>query len=148
MDDWLKDIADYWFWLSIGLGLGALEMVLPGFFLMWLAGAAVITALLAWALPIGMAVQVVIFALLSIVIVLLARRYFAANPIETDDPNLNIRGARYIGEVIPLVAPIENGRGRAKLGDGVWPVRGPDAPLGAMVRVVSADGGALVVEPA
>ena len=39
-----------------------------------------------------------------------------------------------------------DGRGRARVGDGEWPVRGPDAAEGAKVRVVSADGGVLVVE--
>ena len=41
-----------------------------------------------------------------------------------------------------------DGRGRAKVGDGEWPVRGPDTAEGSKVRVVSADGGVLVVEAA
>ncbi len=41
-----------------------------------------------------------------------------------------------------------NSRGRAKVGDGEWPVRGPDAAEGTKVRVVSAEGGVLVVEAA
>jgi len=48
--------------------------------------------------------------------------------------------------VLTVTTAIEDGRGRARVGDGEWPVRGPDAAEGAKVRVVSADGGVLVVE--
>ena len=50
--------------------------------------------------------------------------------------------------MLTLTKAIEDGRGRAKVGDGEWPVRGPDAAEGTKVRVVSADGNVLVVEPA
>ena len=43
---------------------------------------------------------------------------------------------------------IEDGRGRAKVADGEWPVHGPDVAEGTKVRVISADGGVLVVEVA
>ena len=147
MDGWLNGTDPHWFWLSVGLGLGVLEMLLPGFFLIWLAGAAIITGLIAWVLPIGFAGQVALFAVLAIGAVFWARRYLKDNPIESADPLLNQRGARYVGEVVTLVTAIQDGRGRAKIGDGEWPVRGPDAAAGARVRVVSADGGMLVVEP-
>lgn len=146
MESWLNDLDPHWFWLSVGLALGVFEMLLPGFFLIWLAGAAIVTGLVAWVLPIGFVGQVALFAVLSIGAVFWARRYVRDNPIATTDPLLNQRGARYVGEVLTLVSPIEDGRGRAKVGDGEWPVRGPDAAAGTKVRVISADGGTLVVE--
>ncbi len=146
MENWLSEIDQHWFWLSIGLGLAVLEMLLPGFFLIWLAGAALVTGLVVWVLPLPFAAQVAMFAVLSIGAVFWARRYMRDNPIATTDPLLNQRGARYVGEVVTLVTPIQDGRGRAKIGDGEWPVRGPDAAEGSKVRVVSAEGGTLVVE--
>ena len=146
MNGWLEGMDPHWFWLSIGVGLAVLEMLLPGFFLIWLAGAAIITGLVVWVLPIPFVGQVALFAVLAIGAVFWARRYLKDNPIESDDPLLNQRGSRYIGEVVTLVTAIEDGRGRAKIGDGEWPVRGPDAAVGTRVRVVSADGGSLVVE--
>lgn len=148
MNGWLEGADPHWFWLSLGLGLGVLEMLLPGFFLIWLAGAAIVTGLVVWVLPIGFVAQVGLFALLAIGAVIAARRYVRDHPIESADPLLNQRGARLIGEVVTLVTAIEDGRGRARIGDGEWPVRGPDAAAGAKVRVVSAEGGMLVVEPA
>lgn len=146
MNSWLEGIDPHWFWLSIGLALGVFEMLLPGFFLIWLAGAAIITGLVVWVLPIPFVGQVALFAVLAIGAVFWARRYLKDNPIESSDPLLNQRGSRYIGEVVTVVTAIQDGRGRAKIGDGEWPVRGPDAAVGTRVRVVSAEGGSLVVE--
>ena len=64
------------------------------------------------------------------------------------DPLLNERAARLIGQTVTVETAIENGKGRVKVGDGVWNARGPDAPSGAQVRVVGADGTCLTVEAA
>jgi membrane protein implicated in regulation of membrane protease activity len=148
MDAWLNGADPHWFWLSIGLALAVLEMLMPGFFLIWLAGAAIVTGLVAWVVPIGFVGQVALFAVLAIGAVFAARRYMRDNPIESSDPLLNQRGARYVGQVLTLVTAIEDGRGRAKVADGEWPVQGPDAAAGSKVRVVSAEGGLLIVEQA
>jgi membrane protein implicated in regulation of membrane protease activity len=90
--------------------------------------------------------QLGIFAVLSFVALYGGRRWLKANPITTTDPHLNQRAGRLVGEVLTVTKAIEDGRGRAKVGDGEWPVRGPDVAEGAKVRVVSAEGGVLVVE--
>ena len=43
MDDFLGGNA-HWVWITIGLVLAALEMLVPGVYLIWLAVAAIITA--------------------------------------------------------------------------------------------------------
>lgn len=54
------------------------------------------------------------------------------------EPLLNKRAAQYVGRVLVLTDSIENGRGRAKVGDGVWSVSAvEDMPAGARVRVTS-----------
>ena len=42
-----------WGWLVAGVILAAAEIVVPGVFLIWLAGAAMVTGLIVWAVPIG-----------------------------------------------------------------------------------------------
>ena len=148
MPDWLSNMSPHWAWLTIGVLLCAAEIVAPGFFLVWLGVAAIATGVLAFLLPVGVPMQLGIFAVLAFIALYGARRWLKANPIESTDPLLNQRGGRLVGEVLTLVTAIENGRGRAKVGDGEWPVRGPDAAEGTKVRVVSADGGVLVVEAA
>lgn len=146
MAEWLDSISTHWFWLSLGLILGAAEMVAPGFFLMWLGLAAIIVGVLDYFLPITVAYQVAMFATLSVVTVFAGKKFLADNPIETDDPNLNNRGARLTGEIVPVVEAIADGQGRVKVGDTVWAARGTDADIGARVRVTGADGAVLLVE--
>ena len=63
----LDMIEPHWFWLALGLVLAIGEMTIPGVFLIWLAGAAIVTGLAAWVLPIGVPVQVVLFVALALV---------------------------------------------------------------------------------
>ncbi|WP_194953893.1 NfeD family protein [Sphingopyxis solisilvae] len=146
MPDWLTNMEPHWAWLSLGVLLAAAEIVMPGFFLIWIGAAAVVTGVIAWIVPLSIPFQLGIFAVLSFVALYGGRRWLKTNPITTTDPNLNQRGHRLVGEVLTVTKAIEDGRGRAKVGDGEWPVRGPDVAEGAKVRVVSADGGLLVVE--
>lgn len=144
--DWLAGMAPHWFWLTIGVLLAAAEIIAPGFFLMWLGAAAVVTGIIAWVLPIGVPLQVGIFAVLSIFAVWASRKWLDSNPIASSDPLLNDRGGRLIGETVAVVEAIESGQGRVKVGDSVWTAKGPDAPVGARVRVIGSDGSRLIVE--
>lgn len=146
MGEWLAALEQHWFWLSIGLVLGAIEMLAPGFFLMWLGLAAIIVGVLTWLLPISLPLQVALFAILSVLTVYAGKRFFSNNPIESTDPKLNDRGARLTGEVVTVVEAISSGRGRVKVGDTEWNARGENAKVGAQVRVTGADGAVLLVE--
>jgi len=136
----------HWAWLAIGLLLALAEMAIPGVFLIWMAGAALITGAVAWALPIGVPWQVVLFAVLAVVSVFLGRRYLAANPVVGADPKMNDRGARSVGEMVVVTHAIDGGSGRVKLGDSEWLAKGPDAEPGTRMRVSGHDGAVLLVE--
>ena len=146
MADWLDTLSTHWFWLSLGLILGVAEMVAPGFFLIWLGMAAIIVGLLDYAFPISIPMQVALFAMLSILTVYAGKKFLKDNPIETEDPQLNDRGARLTGEIVTVVEAIADGQGRVKVGISVWSARGADAGVGARVRVTGADGAVLLVE--
>jgi membrane protein implicated in regulation of membrane protease activity len=115
-------------------------------FLIWLAAAAALTGLATLALGIELPFQLVLFTLFSISAVYGGRRWYLNNPVASSDPLLNDRGARLTGETLTVVSAIENGRGRVRVGDGVWTCKGPDAPEGARVRVTGLDGSCLRVE--
>jgi len=146
MAEWLDTISTHWFWLSLGLLLGVAELVAPGFFLMWLGLAALIVGGLDYFLPITVAYQVAMFAILSVLTVFAGKKFLQKNPIETEDAQLNDRGARLTGEIVTVVEAITNGNGRVKVGDSVWSARGVDAAIGSRVRVTGADGAVLLVE--
>ena len=147
MSEWLSTLQQHWFWLSLGFVLGAVEMIAPGFFLMWLGLAAIIVGIIAWLIPgMSIAMQVAFFAILSVLTVYAGKKFLKDNPIESDDPKLNNRGARLMGEIVTVIEAITDGHGRVKVGDSDWNARGADAVVGAKVRVIGADGAVLLVE--
>ena len=146
MPESLGSISAHWFWLTLAAILGAAEMLAPGFFLIWLALAAAGVGTLAFLLPVSVPMQVGLFAIASIFAVYAGKRFLKDNPIVSDDPKLNDRGARLAGEIVTVVQAIENGRGRVRVGDSEWNARGDDAPVGAHVRVTGAEGAVLLVE--
>ncbi len=144
--DALNSLNPHWAWLALGLLLAIGEMVIPGVFLIWLAGAALITGLVAWLAPIGVPLQIVLFAVLAIVAVFAGRNWLRAHPIVGADPKMNDRGARLIGEMVTVTTAIDGGTGRVRHGDTEWGVRGPDAEAGTRMRVSGHDGAVLLVE--
>ncbi|MGN6357949.1 MAG: NfeD family protein [Novosphingobium sp.] len=143
---WLEALDSHWAWLALGLALAVAEMAVPGFFLIWLAGAALVTGLLAWAVPLSLAWQIVIFAGLSLIAVFLGRRYLRANPVVSADPLLNDRGGRLVGETVVVTQAIDGGSGRVRQGDSEWLAKGPDAEPGTRMRVAGHQGTTLLVE--
>lgn len=144
--DW-RGIDAHWLWLTLGLLLAALEMLVPGIYLFWIAIAALLTGVLTFALDLSVPMQVVQFIFLALIVTFTARRMVRDKPIESADPLMNRRGARLVGEQALVVQAIVHGSGRVKLGDSEWIARGPDVATGEHVRVVGSEGAILLVEP-
>ena len=145
--DWLDGLAAHWVWLTLGLILAGLEMLVPGVYLIWLALAAIVTGLLTLTLDLSLPVQVIDFVFLSLIIAFSARRFLRDRPIESSDPLMNRRGARMVGETALVVQAIEHGSGRVRLGDSEWIARGPNVAAGERVRISGSEGAILLVEP-
>ena len=139
-----------WSWWVLGLVLLAAEVVLPGFFLIWIGLAAVIVgclSLLLWGTPIwGWQVQFLSFAVISVIAAIVGRRMMSRYGDETDQPLLNQRGASLVGRTATLSEPIQEGRGRIRIDDTLWVVQGPDLPVGTQVRITESTGRELRVE--
>lgn len=131
-----------WNWMVLGFALLALEIVVPGFFLLWIGLAALATgalSLLLWnAVFWGWQAQVLAFLAMSLLAAYAGKKIMAARGDKTDQPLLNRRGDQLIGRTATLTEPIVNGRGRVKIGDTMWRVSGPDLPVGTTVRVAAA----------
>ena len=136
----------HWHWWILALILLVLEVFVPGTFFLWMAISAIFTGLLALVLPIGWEVQFLLFAILAVVSVTLGRAYFKRRPIETDRPNLNRRGAQYVGRTFTLNEPIVHGYGKIRVDDSTWKIEGADCPAGSEIKVVGVDGVVLKVE--
>ncbi|MDK4702753.1 NfeD family protein [Rhizobium sp. CNPSo 4062] len=140
-----------WSWWLAGLALLAAELVLPGFFLVWIGLAAIIVgalSLLFWESSFWVwQVQGLVFAAMAVIVTLIGRRYLYNNDQVTDEPFLNQRSASLVGRTATLDQPIAEGRGRIRLNDTYWTVNGPDLPVGTRVKVVASNGRELTVEP-
>jgi len=145
--DWLEGFDAHWIWLTLGVVLAGLELMVPGIYLIWLAVAAIITGVLTLALDLSLPFQVIDFVFLSLIIAFSAKRFLRDKPIESSDPLMNRRGARLVGESALVVQAIEHGSGRVKIGDSEWIARGPDAAAGERVRIRGSEGAILLVEP-
>ncbi len=144
--DWLETLDPHWFWLTLGLVLAIGEMTIPGVFLIWLSAAALVTGAVSWLVPIGIPLQIVLFAVLAVVFVFAGRNWLQRNPVKSADPQLNDRGGQAIGQVVLVTHAIDAAGGRVKLGDSEWMARGPDAEPGTRMRVSGHDGSVLLVE--
>lgn len=134
-------------WLAAAVALAIAELLVPGVFLIFLAIAAGIVGIATLALPdLPLAVQLGAFGAWSVVSVLVGRRWYADYPVETSDPLLNDRASRMTGETVVVTEAITGGRGRVRVGDGEWPASGPDAAVGARMRVAGVRGGIVEVE--
>jgi membrane protein implicated in regulation of membrane protease activity len=144
----LLELLGGWSWWLLGLVLLGIEVLAPGFFFLWFGIAAILIGISALLIDWPWQLQVLGFVVLSVIAALLGRRFAGNADGETADPHLNLRASRLEGETFVLSEPIVEGRGRIRVGDSVWQVRGPDAPAGARVVVTGADGAVLNVKAA
>jgi len=138
----------YWHWLVLGVLLVGAEMLDGSGHLIWLGISALVVGLIHWAVP-GMpwVVQIIMFAIISIISIYAWKAYKKANPEPDNYPTLNQRGTEYINRTFTLTEAIVDGEGKMNVNDTIWRVRGPDIVAGTKVKVNAVDGTSLVVEP-
>ncbi len=138
-----------WTWVLVGLVLLVLEIFLsmPGSVFLFTGIAALVVGAIALLFDWGWEFQLVTFGVLSVILVVVGRRYFAKRDGAAKDINLNERAAGLVGSSFILVDAIVDGSGgRVKVGDSTWRAAGPDTPSGTRVKVVGYDGTTLRVE--
>ena len=140
-------IDAHWVWVTIGLVLAILEMLVPGVYLIWLAVAALATGLLTFMLDLSLPMQVIDFVFLALIAAFSAKRFLRDRPIESADPMMNRRLDRMVGQTGTITVALEHGSGRVHVGDSDWMATGPDIAEGTRVRVIGSEGGTLRVEP-
>jgi membrane protein implicated in regulation of membrane protease activity len=137
---YLQDLS-FWDWLGLGTVLLILEVFGAGGYLLWIGVAAAGVGILTYILPsLYWEIQFLSFAVLSVLTALYWWRRQRSVQRKSDQPGLNMRGSELIGHTFVVQESIVNGRGKIKVGDGVWMVVGPDTPAGDRVRVTAQDG--------
>lgn len=144
----LSNIDPVWLWLIGGIVLLIAEVIAPGFFLVFIGAAAVATGLLSLLLPLGIPLELAVFAIIAVILVRVGgRRAYASKYDFSTDPLLNDRAGRLVGKVVTVVQSVDANGGRVKVGDGEWSARGAPAAVGDRVRIVDIEGNCLKVEP-
>lgn len=143
-----------WHWAVIGMLLMIGELFIPSFAMLWFGVAALVTALLLWAVPMGLLSQVVIWLGLSIVVCILWFRLI--QPRIKTRTKAGLGGSVIIGEIGMIVSPVlTNGLGVVrfsvpKVGAAEWACRtldGRPIEVGTRVIVTAVMGNELIVMP-
>jgi inner membrane protein len=140
-------LAGPWFWWIIAGALLLAEMLLPGFFMLWLAVAAALTAVVDLMFQLSWTGEVLTFAVFSFLTILASWRFIMnSRSLKSDSPHLNQKQNAFLGKTYVLNQAILNGSGKIKVEDALWDVDGEDASAGSRVKVVGVEGMRLRVE--
>jgi Membrane protein implicated in regulation of membrane protease activity len=145
----MGEVAMHYIWWIVALLLIGGEVIMPGYFMLWIGIAAAAMGVVLFAVPeLGPLTQAVLFALFTFVSCFAYWKFVRPRiaRVPSGNERLNRRGEQLIGQRFTLCDAIINGRGKAKVGDGMWLVNGPDLPVGATVEVTGIDGTTLRVK--
>lgn len=139
---------DWLVWIGVALVLALLEMASVSFVFIMLAGGAVIAAIAA-AVGLPIWVQVVAFAVVSLLLLLLVRKAALARFMPTKPNGVGVAGD--IGRIGVVVETVTEYDGRIRLpGDAIWSARlasttDPPSSPGESVQIVRIEGATAIV---
>ena len=142
------DIEPGWIWAIAGVLLLIAEIIAPGFFLVFVGAAAIATGLFTLLFDLGLPAQLVLFALYSVLAVMIGKRWYGEPDGADQRHTINEPAKRLIGKTVTAVTDVDDHGGRVRVGDGEWNARGGPAAAGDRVTVTGIDGNCLMVEPA
>lgn len=144
----MSGIDQGWWWLIGGVLLLIAEVLAPGFFLLFIGAAAMMTGLFVLLFDLGLAPSLALFAIYTALAVYAGRKVYANRPVAASAPHLNDRAARLVGRGAVAVTAIDEHGGRVRLGDSEWSARGGPAQAGERVEIIGVEGNCLMVEAA
>jgi membrane protein implicated in regulation of membrane protease activity len=145
--DWLPQ-HPFLLWIAVGAVLLAIEVGTGSGWLLWPAGSAVVTALLALAMPLDPSLQAVVFAVLTIITTLAGRHFFPRRPLAAD---INDTATRLAGLEGVAATEFQAGRGRVFVDGKEWAAELQGAAslaTGVKIVVVGVHGARLTVKQA
>jgi inner membrane protein len=142
----LGDLESGWLWMIGGVILLIAELIAPGFFLVFIGAAAIVTGAFALLLDLGPAPQLALFALYAVIAVMVGRRVYANQESEVSDTRVNEPAARLVGRMVTVIEAVDDHSGRVRVGDSEWSARGGPAAAGERVRITGVEGNCLLVE--
>ena len=135
------------FWISVGVIFSVLEILTPSFFFLWFGIGGFVAAVASFF--VNVVFQVVIFAVVSLVLLILTRPL--AKKITGGEPPRKINVEDVIGKIAVVVEKIDNnkGQGLVKVKGDIWSAYSTDESViekGEKVRILKVEGAHVVVE--
>ena len=140
-------------WFLIGLGLIVSEFMLPGIILVFFGMGAWTAAITSWlGLTLGWPSQLLVFAVSSVVYLVLLRRWFQARfmGFEGDHQNPSDNIDEFRGQIVTVMEEInpETGSGKVEFKGASWSARSEVLiSIQQRARVIGVDSITLLVEP-
>jgi len=132
----------FWIWLALAAVILATELSTGSGWLLWPAASAGLMAVLTLLVPNHLALHLALFAGLTILTTVTARRYLPQD-ISGGGPDINDTMARLVGARGQTAGVFEHGRGRVHVDGKEWEALSDDALVsGQAVVVESVIGGA------
>ena len=142
----LEEIV-FWNWWVFALVLIIVEVLVAGTFFLWMGISAGLVGLVLFFMPdLGWEIQLSLFAIFSVISIIISRIWLAKHARAATPSTLNRRGSQYIGREFTLTEPIVNGIGRLNVDDTIWRISGPDMDSGVQIIVDGMDGTILRVK--
>src|SRR4029453_14903412 len=107
-----------WIWAIAGILLLMAEIVAPGFFLIFVGIAAVLTGLFTLLFDLGLAPQLILFAVYALLAVMIGKRWYGEPRGKDERHAINDPANRLKGRTVIVVADVDDHGGRGRVGDG------------------------------
>jgi inner membrane protein len=143
----LDSLEPGWIWAIAGILLLIAEVMAPGFFLIFVGIAAILTGLFTLLFGLGLAPQLILFAVYAVLAVMIGKRWYGEPAGQDERHAINDPARRLIGRTVTVVTDVDDHAGRVRVGDGEWNARGGPAAAGERVTVTGVEGNCLIVEP-
>ena len=138
----------WWVWAIAAALLAIAELHAPGGYLIWVALGAGLTAVIAALTDWLTEAQLITFAVASVLSCVGGYFVYRGRNRRRTEAPLNERDRLMIGARGVVCEPFVGGRGKVRLGDGVWLAEGPDLAPGTPVVVRGVRGTLVIVQPA
>ena len=136
-----------WAWAIIALVVSFLELYSPGYYLIWIACAAAVTAALTFILGLSINAQLITFIIAAVGACVAGHFiYRRLLGVSGQIPLLNQRDVELIGKKGVACEDFQFGQGKVRLGDTVWLAEGPALQKGAGVFVKDLRGTVVIVD--
>jgi hypothetical protein len=141
----------FWAWIALGAALLAVEVATGSGWMLWPAASAAAVALLATYAGLDLAQATLVFALLTISSILLARRYLPKSLLRHPSHDINDNVARLVGHQGRVVSAFQGRSGRVFIDGKEWAAEleeGEGLEAGSRVEVTGVAGARLRVRGA